>query len=148
MQSPGWQPTLCVAWCLVWWFANSQKCGYTRHRMSLLRPGVIKQHKPTHQPFLIYPFPWILYLYQAWLSQKQVQGCCCLNCVHCLFSCYRTWWRTSPAVASRPNLRSPISTSVMLLLWNQHGYHKALILAVLEEKKLHTPAGIVFMYIL
>ena len=22
MQSLGWQPTLCVAWCLIWWFAS------------------------------------------------------------------------------------------------------------------------------
>ena len=47
MQSPGWQPTLCVAWCLIWLFANfKKKYGHTWHRMSLLRPDVIKQHKP------------------------------------------------------------------------------------------------------
>ena len=45
MQSPGWQPTLCVALCLIWWFAISVKYCHTWHRMSLLRPGVIKQHK-------------------------------------------------------------------------------------------------------
>ena len=46
-KSPGWQPTLCVAWCLICWFALSyKKYGHTWHRMSLLRPGVIKQHKP------------------------------------------------------------------------------------------------------
>ena len=22
MQSPGWQPALCVAWCPIWWFAS------------------------------------------------------------------------------------------------------------------------------
>ena len=22
MWTPGWQPTLCVAWCLIWWFAS------------------------------------------------------------------------------------------------------------------------------
>ena len=25
MQSPGWQPTLCVAWCQIWWFASLDK---------------------------------------------------------------------------------------------------------------------------
>ena len=25
MQSPSWQPSLCVAWCLVWWFASLKK---------------------------------------------------------------------------------------------------------------------------
>ena len=43
MQSPGWQPTLCVLWCLIWWIASLEKYGHTWHRMSLLRPGVIKQ---------------------------------------------------------------------------------------------------------
>ena len=44
-KSPGWQPTLCVAWCLICWFALAyKKYGHTWHRMSLLRPGVIKQH--------------------------------------------------------------------------------------------------------
>ena len=47
-KSLGWQPTLCVAWCLICWFALAyKKYGHTWHRMSLLRPGVIKQHKPT-----------------------------------------------------------------------------------------------------
>ena len=56
MQSSDWQPTLCVAWCLIWWFASIEKVwsypgGHTRHRISWLRPGVIKQHKPnqTHR---------------------------------------------------------------------------------------------------
>ena len=56
MQSPaaGWQPTLCVAWYLIWWFARVEKHGHTWHRMSLLRPGVSKltqtQRLPlTHQ---------------------------------------------------------------------------------------------------
>ena len=45
-KSPGWQPTLCVALCLICWFALAyKKYGHTWHRMSLLRPGVIKQHK-------------------------------------------------------------------------------------------------------
>ena len=45
-KSRGWQPTLCVAWCLICWFAIAyKKYGHTWHRMSLLRPGVIKQHK-------------------------------------------------------------------------------------------------------
>ena len=48
-KSPGWQPTLCVAWCLICWFALAyKKYGHTWHRMSLLRPGVIKKHKPNH----------------------------------------------------------------------------------------------------
>ena len=25
MQSPGSQPTLCVAWCLIWWFVSLEK---------------------------------------------------------------------------------------------------------------------------
>ena len=46
-KSPGWHPTLCVASCLICWFALAyKKYGHTWHRMSLLRPGVIKQHKP------------------------------------------------------------------------------------------------------
>ena len=54
-KSPGWQPTLCVAWCLICWFALAyKKYGHTWHRMSLLRPGVIKQHKP-NQTKPIYP---------------------------------------------------------------------------------------------
>ena len=44
---PGWQPSLCVAWCLIWRVASlEKKYGHTWHRMSLLRPGVIKQPKP------------------------------------------------------------------------------------------------------
>ena len=35
-QSPGWQSTLCVAWCLIWWFAILEKSGHTWHRMSSL----------------------------------------------------------------------------------------------------------------
>ena len=46
MQSPGWEPTACVAWCLIWWFAHLDEYGHTWHWMSLLRPGVIKQYKP------------------------------------------------------------------------------------------------------
>ena len=48
MQSPGWQPTLCVAWCVIWWVASLEKYGHTWHWLSfiILRPGVIKQHKP------------------------------------------------------------------------------------------------------
>ena len=44
MQTPGWRPTSCVTW-LIWLFASLKKYGHTRHRMSLLRPDVIKQHK-------------------------------------------------------------------------------------------------------
>ena len=47
MQSPGWQPMLCVAWCLIWWFASLEKYGHTWHQMSILRPGVNKQPKPS-----------------------------------------------------------------------------------------------------
>ena len=47
LKSPGWQPTLCAAWCPICWFALAcKKYGHTWHRMSFLRPGVIKQHKP------------------------------------------------------------------------------------------------------
>ena len=46
-KSPGWQPTLCAAWCPICWFALAyKKYGHTWHWMSFLRPGVIKQHKP------------------------------------------------------------------------------------------------------
>ena len=50
MQTPGWQPTSCVTWCLIWLFASLKKYGHIWHQMSLLRPGVIKQHKtkPKH----------------------------------------------------------------------------------------------------
>ena len=35
-----------MAWCLFWWFAsNRKKHGHTWHPNSLLKPGVIKQHK-------------------------------------------------------------------------------------------------------
>ena len=48
-KSPGWQPTLCVARYLICWFALAyKKYDHTWHRMSLLRPGVIKQHKPSN----------------------------------------------------------------------------------------------------
>ena len=41
---------LCVWAESDWWFASLEKYGHTWHRMSLLRPGVIKQHK--HKPTL------------------------------------------------------------------------------------------------
>ena len=41
VQSPGWQPTLCVVWCLICWFASLEKYVHSWHWMSLLRPGVI-----------------------------------------------------------------------------------------------------------
>ena len=31
---------------LIWWFASLEKYGHTWHQMSLLRLGVLKQHKP------------------------------------------------------------------------------------------------------
>ena len=40
MQTPGWQPILCVAWCLIWHLQVLKKYGHTWHRMSLLRPGL------------------------------------------------------------------------------------------------------------
>ena len=40
MQTPSWQSTLYVAWCLIWLFY-----GHTWHRMSLLRPQ--NQTKPS-----------------------------------------------------------------------------------------------------
>ena len=52
MQSPGWQPTLCVFRYPIWWFESLEKDGHTWHWMSLLRPAVIKQHKPN--PTLMY----------------------------------------------------------------------------------------------
>ena len=44
MQSPGGQPTLCVAWCLIWWFASSE------HVSSYMTPNVLSEtrcHKTT-----------------------------------------------------------------------------------------------------
>ena len=46
MQSPGWQPTLCVAWCLIWWFASLEKVWSYMAPNVRTEPGVIKQHKP------------------------------------------------------------------------------------------------------
>ena len=55
MQTPGWQPILCVAWCLIWLFASlKEKYGHTWYRMSSLRPGVIKQHKPNQTYCLVH----------------------------------------------------------------------------------------------
>ena len=42
------------AWCLIWWFASLEKYGHTWYRMSLLRPGVIKQHKPNQMLALVW----------------------------------------------------------------------------------------------
>ena len=44
-QSPGLQPTLFAAWCLIWWFASLEKVWSYMTPMFLLRPGVIKQHR-------------------------------------------------------------------------------------------------------
>ena len=64
-KSPGWQPTLCVAWCLICWFALVyKKYGHTWHRMSLLRPDVIKQHKPPLKSgfdILLHYTSWLVY---------------------------------------------------------------------------------------
>ena len=49
LQSPGWQSTLWVSWCLIWWFASIE-CGRTWHQMPLLKAGVIKQHKTGKTP--------------------------------------------------------------------------------------------------
>ena len=41
--------TLCVAWCLIWWFASSGEAwSYMTPKVltESLRPGVITQHKP------------------------------------------------------------------------------------------------------
>ena len=53
MQSPGWEVTLCVAWCLIWWIASLGKSRATAlhdtecpYGMSQNVPVVIKQHKP------------------------------------------------------------------------------------------------------
>ena len=45
---------LCVASCLIWWFASLEKYGHTWHRMSLLKLGVIKEHNTN--PLPIPPF--------------------------------------------------------------------------------------------
>ena len=31
LQSPDWQPTLCVAWCLIWWFAKNIEQSTFKH---------------------------------------------------------------------------------------------------------------------
>ena len=49
MQSPGLQPIWCVSWCLIWWYASFKKFCHIWHRMSLLRPGVIKKHLSVEQ---------------------------------------------------------------------------------------------------
>ena len=44
---------LCVAWCLIWWFASLEKYGHTWHQMSSLRQGVnkcLKQYSYQVQP--------------------------------------------------------------------------------------------------
>ena len=58
MHSPSWQPTLCVAWCLIWWFESLEKYGHTWHQMSFLRPGVIKQHQPRPKHIISYGLRW------------------------------------------------------------------------------------------
>ena len=45
VDSPLYGSMALLAQCLIWWCASIKKYGYTWHRMSLLRPGVIKQHK-------------------------------------------------------------------------------------------------------
>ena len=53
MQTPGWHPILCVGSCLIWLFSSfKKKYGHTWHRISLLRPGVIKQRKPNQSTYL------------------------------------------------------------------------------------------------
>ena len=44
MQSPGWQSTLWVTWCLTWWFASFKK-SMVIHDTECPYWGVIKQHK-------------------------------------------------------------------------------------------------------
>ena len=51
LHSPGWQ-TLRVAWCLLWWFVSLEK---RWHCMPVLKPGVIKPHKPSLTLFLYWP---------------------------------------------------------------------------------------------
>ena len=52
MQTPGWQPTSCVAWCLIWLpgVCKFRKNCPTWHWMSLLRPGVINNHSTVWGP--------------------------------------------------------------------------------------------------
>ena len=61
LQSPGSQPTLCESWCLIWWFvSNWTEYGPTWHRMSLLRPYVMKQNKTK------------LRLFRTWLNAHYI----------------------------------------------------------------------------
>ena len=60
--SPGWQPALCVALCLIWWFASTciEMYGDTWHWISLLKPGVIK-YKPK---------PWSIHIRAIFMPEK------------------------------------------------------------------------------
>ena len=42
----GWQPTVCVAWCLIWWFSSWEKILSCMTLNVLTETSVIKQHKP------------------------------------------------------------------------------------------------------
>ena len=37
--------TLHVVWCLIWWSTSSERVKLYTHLTSLVRPGIIKQHK-------------------------------------------------------------------------------------------------------
>ena len=54
-----------TAWCMMWWFASLEKYGHTWDRMSLLRPGVIKQHKPKPIHLAEHSSTWRLFQYQS-----------------------------------------------------------------------------------
>ena len=48
MQSPGWQPTLCMTRCLIWWFASLEKVwSYMTLNVSTETRCQIIQHKPS-----------------------------------------------------------------------------------------------------
>ena len=50
---------------LIWWFESLEKYGHIWHRMSLLKPGVIKQHKPNLT---------LKYVINSWKSHWSVSG--------------------------------------------------------------------------
>ena len=94
MQSPGWHPALCVicvAWYLIWWFRSletvwSYTGSYTGSYMTpfvlILRPGVIKQHKPNqteqnHSFFagFLHPAPGMT-TFGSTISTSLIAKCC------------------------------------------------------------------------
>ena len=60
LQSPGWQPILSVALVIC---KQRKEYGHIWHRISLLRPGAIKQHK--HKDFMYLDWIW------SWIGVSQ-----------------------------------------------------------------------------